>query len=107
RANKAHPPEASTKELVEILLIIGVMSNKSNPYPRSKPLAPAIKNILIFLSGLLSDIRILPHMAPHTVWAAVGMQLMATHPPLFIFPIRIISIQDPKFSPLIKGSPGA
>src|SRR5690606_15516905 len=89
--------------MVEILLIIGVIPNKSRPYPNSNPIAPEIRNILIFLKAVLSDINIFPQIDPQMVCAAVGMQFMATHPPPLIFPIRIKSIQEPKFSPFTKG----
>ncbi len=73
-ANKAHPPEANTKETVLIRLIIGVIPVKSNPYPITNPANPAKIKVLIFSEAGLAESNKLPQMAPK--WY---VQLLGSH----------------------------
>src|SRR5687768_4834179 len=82
--SKHQPPDASTKELVAIRLMIGVIETQSNVYPSTSPAVPPMTSHFIFSSSGRELSKSFPARHPQIVWAAVGKKFIATHPPLFI-----------------------
>src|SRR5271170_5646353 len=102
KLNRHQPPEAKTKEVVAIRLIIGVIVI-SIPYPMTNPANPASISPFTFSDSGLSESSNLPASTPQIVCAAVGMQLIATQPPRFTLFIRSKSTKFPKLCWSVNG----
>src|SRR5688500_8820477 len=87
------PADASTKELVAVRLIIGVILARSSAKPATSAATAAPNNIdSFFLEDIPLSTSNFPASTPQIVCAAVGMKLNATQPSVLILPIITTSI---------------